>query len=91
MARQRNLMRSRQSAADAVKTAQEWTDQGPIDVNAVFERWEGRILEAEMTGSTIDIDIDPLEQQFTREEQKAELRAELKALVGNNTREKDND
>lgn len=91
MARQRNLMRSRQSAADAVKTAQEWTDQGPINVDAVFERWEGRILEAEMTSSSIDIDIDPLEQQFAREEQKAELRAELQALVANNTQEKNND
>ena len=89
MARQRNLMRSRQSAADAVKTTQEWNEQGPIDVDAVFERWESRILETEMISSNID--IDPLEQRFTHDEQKAELRAELKALVGSKKKEQNND
>ena len=79
MARQRNLMRSRQSAADAVKTTQEWNAQGPIDVEAVFERWETRIIEAEMVGDAID--IDPLEQRFHQQETQAELKAELQSLM----------
>ena len=79
MARQRNLMRSRQSAAHAVKTTQEWNAQGPIDVEAVFERWETRIIEAEMVGDSID--IDPLEHRFHQQESQAELQAELQALM----------
>lgn len=79
MARQRLRMRGRQSAAEALQIAQAWNESGPIDLDAVFERWEGRLLEAEISGQAGD--FDPLERRFRHEERDAELRAELQSLI----------
>jgi phage shock protein A len=80
LTRQRHILRSRESAALAAKSCQPWGDQ-PIDVDSVFDRWEGRILENEMSSVQVDIDFDPLEQRFSQQEKHKGLKNELEALI----------
>ncbi len=82
MAQQRRLMRTRQSAAEAL-TAMNVVDEDMLgDVNAAFERWEVSITEEEMEAGTTDVDeAAMLEQEFIDAEEKAELQVELQALL----------
>jgi phage shock protein A len=76
--RQRNLLRARESNAEASRTARQWEESGPVDVEAVLERWEGRILEAEP--AQFESSIDELAERFELQETQTALRDELAAL-----------
>ena len=74
----RNLMRTRQSRAEATHGLASAT--GPIgDLEDVFERWETRVAEVEIA-SECELPIDSFEADFEEREQDAELLVELEAL-----------
>lgn len=89
MAQQRNLMRTRQSAADALTAVANIDESVTADLSSVFERWEVNVTEAEMEAGTID-SVDHLEQGFLDEEQRDELRDELRELMTQKERNDDN-
>jgi phage shock protein A len=74
VAQQRNMMRSRQSVADAMRTINN------VEIDDTFDRWEINLGETEvLMGATPS--TDPLESEFLAEEDTAELRAELAQLL----------
>ena len=77
---QRNMMRSRQSVADAMQAIHNIEGVSYGEVEDTFDRWEIRLGEAEiMTGAGSA--TDPLESAFLAEEDAAELKAELDDLL----------
>jgi phage shock protein A len=74
----KNLMRTRQSRAEAAHGMASTT--GPIgDLEDVFERWETRVGEIEIA-SECGEPIDAFEAELEAVEESAELRLELEAL-----------
>ena len=77
---QRNMMRSRQSVADAMRAIHDIEGVSYTGVEDTFDRWEINLGETEiMVGSTST--TDPLESGFLADEDAADLRAELDMLV----------
>jgi phage shock protein A len=77
---QRNMMRSRQSVADAMRTISSVEGISYGEVEETFDRWETNLGETEiMMGAMTD--SDPLESEFMAEEDTADLRAELETLL----------
>ena len=80
VSQQRNMMRSRQSVADAMRTIHDIEGVSYGDIEDTFDRWEINLGEAEiLTGSVTE--GDPLETAFIAEEEAEELRAELSILL----------
>lgn len=77
----RNLMRTRQSRAEALSNIQTGSIETGSDVDDIFDRWEIRVTEKELT-SECGINSDPLEESFADSESEAELREELQQLLG---------
>lgn len=78
---QRNMMRSRQSVADAMRTINSVEGISYGEIEDTFDRWEINLGETEiLTGAAVN--ADPLESAFLAEEDTTELRAELAALLG---------
>lgn len=77
---QRNMMRSRQSVADAMRTISDVQAVSYGDVEETFDRWEMNLGETEVLLGAVS-DRDPLESEFLAEEDSAELRAELAILL----------
>ncbi len=77
---QRNMMRSRQSVAEAMRTIQDIEGVACGDIEDTFDRWEINLGETEIiTGAMAQ--SDPLESAFLAEEDTAELKAELELLL----------
>jgi phage shock protein A len=86
---QRNMMRSRHSAADALRTINSIEGSAGNDVDDTFERWEMLISEAEYeVGQEIE-SIDMLDKSFCEKEDEAALRAELASLMKNDEEKRD--
>ena len=85
---QRNMMRSRHSAADALRTINSIEGSTNGDVDDTFERWELVISEAE---SEIELEepADMLDKSFCAKEDESALRAELAELMNNNEEHQD--
>lgn len=83
LSQQRNLMRSRHSAADAMRIIRSIEAQNPAHgLDDAFERWEARILEAEYEcGDYASTSIDTLDAAFTAEEDTRQLKADLDNLL----------
>ena len=80
VSQQRNMMRSRQSVAEAMRTIHDVEGVSYGDIEDTFDRWEINLGEAEiLTGSVSD--SDALETAFIAEEEAEELRAELSILL----------
>lgn len=76
---QRNMMRSRESAASALNAMAQADINDNIDINDTLERWEAKIIEAELELETQQ-PMDDFEYQFTEQENLEELKAELQQL-----------
>ena len=80
MTQQRNLMRSRQSVADAMRAIHDIEGSGAGDIEDTFDRWEINLGESEFLYSATNV-TDTLDTAFIQEEEKVELRAELEELL----------
>ena len=80
VSQQRNMMRSRQSVAEALRTINDIEGVSYGEIEDTFDRWEINLGEAEiMVG--VGSPNDPLETAFIADEEKAELKAELTELL----------
>ena len=84
LSQQRNLMRTRQSAAEALNSISGLDENVALDVAGAFERWEIKVTEAELevgTGYSVGDSYDLLDREFLDAEDKAGLQAELQQLL----------
>lgn len=77
---QRNLMRARQTRAEAMTAVRD--NQGHMvgELHELMERWEIRIKESEIGNGCSIEPIDRLEESFCEEEERLALQAELEKL-----------
>ena len=80
VAQQRNMMRSRQSVAEAMRTINNIEGVSYGEIEDTFDRWEINLGETEILMGAVT-DRDPLDSAFMAEEDTAELRAELEDLL----------
>ena len=80
VAQQRNVMRSRQSVADAMRTINNVEGVSYGEIEDTFDRWEINLGESEIFMDA-HCNVDRLDADLTAEEDTAELRAELELLV----------
>ncbi len=80
---QRNQMKSRQSVADATRVMN--NIQGSSNLDDTFDRWESIITESEIcTGDVLlDTPVDLFATEFEDQEQEAQLKQELEAILNN--------
>jgi len=85
---QRNQMRSRESAAEALRLVNKLDDQHGLDIDDTFERWEIAISETEVMTQDILYNNglnghgdDTLETEFLSAEMKDKFNDELDALM----------
>ena len=81
---QRNLLRTRQSRAEALSSVQSALGPGSLDLEDLVDRWETKIVELESTGAASDLTLsstDRFENQFLETEQEALLEAQLAELL----------
>ena len=84
LTQQRNLMRSRHSAADALRVINKIEGDCAEGIDDTFERWEMLIAETEyMTGGTTN--VDTLNETFTQAEDAESLKADLAELLSKET------
>lgn len=77
---QRNLLRTRESRAEALAAAA--GTETCSEVDDIVERWETKIVEAELRqGCLPSASEDSFEEEFVRYEDEEELRAELAELT----------
>lgn len=84
MKEQRNLMRTRESRAEALGVVQGSTVLLTDDIEEVFDRWETRVAQAECAADVTSRAEDTFEGAFLDEEEQADLREELEALRRSN-------
>lgn len=80
VSQQRNMMRSRQSVAEALRTINDIEGVSYGEVEDTFDRWEINLGEAEIQMG-IGSPIDSLDTEFIAEEERFELKAELAELL----------
>jgi phage shock protein A len=80
VAQQRNMMRSRQSVAEATRTINDIEGVSYGAIEDTFDRWEINLGETEILMG-VGSPGDPLEATFMAEEEVVELRAELAELL----------
>ena len=77
---QRNMMRSRQSVADAMRTINKIEGVSYGEIEDTFDRWEINLGETEIMLGASSVS-DPLDTEFLADEDAEELRAELHELL----------
>lgn len=89
---QRNQMRSRESAAEALRIVNRMDDHHGLDIDDTFERWEIAVSETEVITQDILATAglnghgnDPFETEFLSAEEKHELDSELDVLLKTTT------
>lgn len=77
---QRNLLRTRESVAQATRIIENIQGHDTSDIEQTFDRWETRVGETELSSGSISPG-DDLEMTFSDEENRTELLLELDELV----------
>lgn len=77
---QRNLMRTRQSRAEALKAIRSSESNALSEIDEIFERWEARVSEYEMQGAAGQEPEDELEAQYLSQEEEQSLKKALEEL-----------
>jgi len=80
ISQQRNMMRSRQSVAEAMRAVHNIEGVSYGEIEDTFDRWEINLGETEILLDAASTS-DPLDTEFLSEEDTAELRAELGELL----------
>lgn len=83
IAQQQNLMRSRQSTAEALRVISKIEGNTDNGIEDTFDRWEMLITETEY-GNGFSAEFDSLDTAFAKQENTAVLKAELEALLEEN-------
>ncbi len=84
LTQQRNLMRSRHSAADAMRVINKIEGDCAEGIDDTFERWEMLVAETEyMAGSAAN--VDTLNETFAMDEDAESLKADLQDLLRKET------
>lgn len=93
LSQQHDLMRSRETVAHINRDISKLDQQ---DITDTLERWESRIIEAEITETEASAVVgmgdnlqDPLEATFSQQEHQAELMAELEILMATKNHSKE--
>jgi len=83
MSQQRNQMRSRQSAAEALRVINRIEGNDTNGIDDTFERWDISISETEINAgvSSEYAELDTLDDSFTLIEEQQELEDELDTLI----------
>lgn len=84
--RRRNLLRARESRAEALQSCRGVEGTVASDLEEILERWEVKIATSEGLSDS-ELDSDPLETEFSEEEEIAMLRSELNELRDSEDRE----
>ena len=74
------MMSTRQSALATSQSLTSNDSSQTEEWEEAFERWEGRIMEMEISHTNAP-DVDTLEYEFASQERQDELRADLQALI----------
>ena len=77
----KNLLRTRQTAAEAQRAVGKLESSSSLEVDDVLERWEMSILQTEYD-SSINSPVDTLDFEFEEQENREELKAQLEVLLG---------
>lgn len=80
MNQQRNMMRSRESVAEAMRIINNINGATTSDIEQTFDRWEVLISESEIASGNSE-PVDVLTADFLEQEDQAELEADLDALL----------
>jgi len=82
MTQQRNFMRTRESAAEALTSIADLDENMVNETSGAFERWEVKVTGSELEAGISDMTIeDSLEQEFINTEERDSLKAELADLI----------
>ncbi|MEM7281130.1 MAG: PspA/IM30 family protein [Pseudomonadota bacterium] len=90
MKQQRNMMRSRESVADAMRIITDIDGAAVNDIDETFDRWEILITESELCSNSLH-PVDVLDADFQQSEDRLELEAELDSLLHDKEGHHDND
>lgn len=87
---QRNILRTRQSRAEAFRALQGQDSHMISELDDIFDRWETKVTQYELQGNLISSEDDDFENEFASEEEESELRNQLKDLINDDpVREKE--
>ena len=78
---QRNVMRTRESRAEALRAMQGHDSSLLGEIDAIFERWESKVTEYEVGATLHGTECDELARDFDEAESQRELKAELQKLI----------
>jgi phage shock protein A len=78
---QRNIMRTRQSRAEALRLIQQVDSTAVSEIDDIFARWEAHVSSAELTAGAETVERDDFEDAFESAEEEEVLRAELTQLL----------
>lgn len=80
---QRNLLRTRQSRAEALRLVQSCDSAAMGEIDEIFDRWEARVSASEEIGSgSATTHDDSFDEDFTTAEEEQELKTLLATLTG---------
>ncbi len=82
LTRQRNLLRTRQSRAEALRLINDGEVFSTGDLDDILDRWEVKVSTSEFRTDVSLTDDDDLEIGFSSEEETEGLRCELQELLG---------
>lgn len=88
--KQRNLLRTRQSRAEAMGALHIEDSCLISEIDDIFERWETKVTEYELQGNCTVGDRDLLDEEFQSEEEESELKESLAALIAEEAKEPGN-
>jgi phage shock protein A len=80
---QKNVMRTRQSRAEALKALKMDDTQIFSEIDSIFERWETKVTEYEIqSGCNLEVSaVDQLEEEFLSVEDEGNLRTQLNDIL----------
>lgn len=79
---QRNVLRTRQSRAEAMRLLQSDDSALVNEIDDIFERWEFRVGEYEARATAFTEKVDELDEDYSLQEEESSLRAELDKISG---------
>ncbi len=80
---QRNILRTRESRAEALRAIQMEEQSGSYDVNDILERWETKVTQYEFESECTSEAVTDFENEYVTREEEESLRRDLHDLISN--------